>query len=475
MSDTVTSARGQGPLSRAYLQVTLAVLVLVTIVAFESMAVSTAMPAVAQDLDAVRSYGFAFSVMLTGQLLGIVLAGVWADRSGPLPGTFVGQALLAGGALTCGLSTRLDVFLVGRGLTGLGGGLLMVMLYVIAGRVYPSQVRPRLFTYISAAWVLPALLGPPISAWLTETLSWRWVFWGVVPPVIITMAVLLDAGRRVDTSRLRMTASARDHAAHVRVAWAGLGIALAAGALQFGTHDLVLRWSVATAVAVAGLLGIAAIAPVLVPRGTWRMAPGLPSTVLARALLCAGFFGGVTFVPLFLVGQRHASLQLAGLALAVGSIGWAAGAWYQGRRRMTLPRHRLIELGAVLLTTGLLALSLIAWLDVPGWASVLALLLAGLAMGVGVTTTTILALELSPVEQHGEASSALQLSDVLGSVVGVAAATALFAAFHEPNHDNALFGQIFLGLAVTAAVALPAGQRIAAGRILPEQSQRVTT
>src|SRR6476620_611325 len=88
----------EGPLGRTYLEVTLAVLALVTIVGFEAMAVSTAMPAVARDLDAVRSYGFAFSVMLTAQLLGIVLAGVWSDRSGPMAGTVVGQALLAGGS-----------------------------------------------------------------------------------------------------------------------------------------------------------------------------------------------------------------------------------------------------------------------------------------------------------------------------------------------------------------------------------------
>ncbi len=473
--DTTTTPTG-GPLSRPYLEVTLAILALVTIVAFESMAVSTAMPAVARDLDAVRSYGFAFSVMLTAQLLGIVLAGVWTDRSGPLPGTVVGQLLLAGGAATCGFANSLGVFLVGRALTGLGGGLLVVMLYVIAGRVYPEAVRPRLFTYISAAWVLPSLLGPPISAALTQHASWRWVFWVVVVPVVSTMGVLLHAQRRVDTSHLRVAAGLRDHAAHVRAAWAGVGIALAAGALQYGTHELVLTWSPKTVVAVVGLVGVVAVAPLLVPRGTWVMAPGLPSVVLARALFCAAFYGGITYVPLFLVGQRHAGLQVAGLVLAVGAIGWAAGAWYQGTDRLHLPRHRLIEVGAVLLTTGLLALSLIAWLNVPGWLSVFAMLLAGLAMGTGVTTTTVLALELSPMEQHGEASSALQLSDVLGSVLGIAATTAVFAAFHQPGRDNPLFGRIFLGLAVVAAVAVPAGQRIMGRRTVEAgQAQRITT
>ncbi len=463
MPDAIAPAPTGGPLSRPYLEVTLAVLALVTIVAFESMAVSTAMPNVARDLDAVRSYGFAFSVMLTAQLLGIVLAGVWTDRSGPLPGSLVGQALIAVGAATCGFASDLGVFLVGRALTGLGGGLLVVMLYVIAGRVYPEPLRPRLFTYISAAWVLPALLGPPLSAWVTETFSWRWVFWVVVVPVVVTAAVLLHAQRRVDIAHLRVAASARDHGAHVRAAWAGVGIALAAGALQLGTHELVVEWSPKTVLAVAGLLALAGLAPALLPKGTVVMARGLPSVVLSRALLCAAFYGGITYVPLFLVGQRHASLQVAGFALAVGAIGWAAGAWYQGHDRMHLPRHRLIEVGAVLLTAGLAALSLVAWLDLPGWLSVVALLLTGLAMGTGVTTTTILALELSPVEEHGEASSALQLSDVLGSVVGVAGATAVFAAFHEPGRDNPLFGAIFLALAGVAAMVVPAGQRIVGG------------
>jgi MFS family permease len=294
----------EGPLGRSYLEVTLAVLALVTIVAFEAMAVSTAMPAVARDLDAVRSYGFAFSVMLTAQLLGIVLAGVWSDRSGPMVGAVTGQVLLAAGAAMCGFATNLPLFLAGRALTGLGGGLLVVMLYVIAGRVYPEAIRPRLFTYVSAAWVLPSLLGPPVSAWLTTNLSWRWVFWGVVPPVLITLAALTHARSRIDDSTLTEAVSSRDHSAHVRIAWAGLGIALSAGALQLGTYELVLKISPRTGLAVLGLVGIALTAPMLVPPGTWRMARGLPSVMLARALFVGAFYASITYVPLFLVGQR---------------------------------------------------------------------------------------------------------------------------------------------------------------------------
>jgi MFS family permease len=190
------------------------------------------------------------------------------------------------------------------------------------------------------------------------------------------------------------------------------------------------------------------------------MRRGLPSVILARALFSAAFFAGVTYVPLFLVGQRGLSLQTAGLSLAIGAVGWAAGAWYQGHDTLHLPRYRLIEVGGVLLAAGLLVVSAVAWLVLPWWLVPGALVLMGVAMGVGVTTTTVLSLELSPMGQHGEVSSSLQLADVLGSVLGVAAVTAAFAAWHVPNEDDALFGAIFLGLAIVAAVGVPAGQRI---------------
>ena len=86
--------------------------------------------------------------MLTG--LASTLAGVWSDRSGPLPGIYAGQLLFAGGAAICGLATSFPVLLVGRAVTGLGAGLVVVVLYVVVGRVYPAELRPTVFAWVSA-------------------------------------------------------------------------------------------------------------------------------------------------------------------------------------------------------------------------------------------------------------------------------------------------------------------------------------
>lgn len=129
----------------AYRLVTIVMIAQVTLVAFESMAVTTAMPAVAAELDAVRSYGLAFSLFLSAQLLGTVLSGTWTDLRGPLPATLVGQAGLAIGSLIAGMADSFAVLLVGRMIAGLGGGLLVVALYVMIGRAYPESLRPKVF------------------------------------------------------------------------------------------------------------------------------------------------------------------------------------------------------------------------------------------------------------------------------------------------------------------------------------------
>ena len=228
----------------AYRLLTVALLALVTIIAFENMAISTAMPAVAKDLDAGRSYGLAFSFMLTAMLLGIVLAGVWADLRGPLPSLFAGQLLMAAGSAMAGLAPTFSVLLAGRLLAGLGSGLIVVALYVVIGRAYPDALRPKVFSWVSAAWVLPSLVGPPVAGWVTSTWSWRWVFLLVIVPIAMTFAIVntqrdgITGGSTADKAVPPDGAATALPVDHVRLALLGLGVAISAGAMQWGSTQL---------------------------------------------------------------------------------------------------------------------------------------------------------------------------------------------------------------------------------------------
>jgi MFS family permease len=462
----------------AYRLLTVALLALVTIIAFEAMAISTAMPSVARELDAVRSYGLAFSVMLTAALLGIVLAGVWSDRRGPLPPLFAGQVLMAAGSGLAGLAPTFAVLLAGRLIAGLGSGLIVVALYVVIGRAYPDALRPKVFSWVSAAWVLPSLIGPPIAGWLASTWSWRWVFLIVLAPIAVTVIVVSTQRHRMGPgphNRGEPTADQReqsdqeeqsdqteqsDRSGHRRLALLGLGVAVSAGVMQWGSDELVPAHALPIALTVLGLVGVAVTAPRLVPPGTLRMSRGLPAVMSSRFLLTASFNGAITFIPLMLVNERHLSLTTAGIMLTVGALGWSFGSFVQGHGVMHNRGSELVVAGGAWLTVGILLLAAIAEFGWHYYLVGLATALCGLGMGLAMSSISVLSLALSPVSEHGRTSSSLQLSDVLGSVMGISAAGAVFAAMHNPNgSDVHVFALIWVSLAALAALVMVGGQQ----------------
>jgi MFS family permease len=449
-----------GVFSPAYRLISVAVIAMVTIVAFEFMAIATAMPAAAEELGAVRSYGLAFSVMLTGQLLGIVLAGVWSDRSGPLPAVYAGQLLFAAGAAICGIATAFPILLVGRAVTGLGAGLVVVVLYVIVGRVYPTELRPKVFAWVSAAWVLPSLVGAPLAGWLSTAFTWRLVFWVVVPPALLTLLMIVSQRRAISRAGDTGDSDASERAAHRRTAGAGVLVALSAGLVQLGTHDQVRLLSWETVAAVAGVVGLLVVTPRLLPAGTLRMAIGLPSVILSRFLLNAAFNGTITYIPLMFTQERGATLALAGIVICIGSLGWSAGSWIQGRASFTGRRWVLVSAGGGLVALGALLMVLITATGLHVWFFALAMVFTGLGMGLGSTSLSVILLDLVPVSEHSPASAALQLSDVLGSVLGIAAASAIFVTLHTTGGDDRqTYLVIWSVLAAVAALVIVSGRR----------------
>jgi MFS family permease len=451
-------------MSPAYRLVTIALVLQTTMIAFEAMAVTTAMPSAAQELGSVGSYGLAFSFMMTAMLLGIVLAGIWTDRSGPLPGLYAGLVLFAAGAVLCAIAPTWLSLLAGRVVAGLGAGLVIVAEFVAIGRVYPAELRPRVFTWISAAWVVPSVVGAPVAGWITSTWSWRGVFWIVLAPAALAATLLVLRQDAIGGSGPEASADSpsSDRADHLRVARLGAVVALSAGAVQLAIHEGQTRGSFDATVGGVAALGLVALGwsvPRLLPPGTLRARRGLPAVIASRGLFNASFMSMVTFLPLMLVQVWELSLTAAGMVVAAASLGWSAGSWIQGRTEGDVnTRVRLVANGAAVLTCATIAIALATATHSPVWAFVIAVAAAGLAMGTGSTTLSVLVLDLSRPSDHGRASAALQLSDVLGSVLGIGAATAIFGALLARGGTFA-YVMIEALLATIAAVAVGAGRR----------------
>jgi MFS family permease len=434
---------------------------LVTFIAFEAMAVGTAMPTAVAELHGLAWYAWPFSAFLVASVVGMVAGGDLGDRRGPRVGLPWSVGIFAAGLVIAGLAGSMAVFIVGRAVQGLGAGVIVVLLYVIAGQAYEPVLRPRLFGAISAAWVLPALVGPLVAGLLTTHTSWRVVFLGLVPLILLGLLLVLSAGRTLGAPDKPSTP------ARGRPWWAllaGLGIA----ALQYAGQRLD---AIAAVLAVAGVVAlVAGLRPLLPPR-TARAGRGLPAVVASRGLLAGAFFGMEALLPLTLTTVHGYSAAAAGIPLTAGALGWSIASQVQGRFP-NVPRERLLRAGFAVLALGLIGTALAAVPSLGGWPAYPFWALAGLAMGLGMPSLGVLLLDQSPENRRGADSAALQIADVTCSalcvgIAGVLVAGATAGAFSMPAavgmSTAVLVVLALVGVGVAGRAAAPAAAEAPAG------------
>jgi MFS family permease len=461
MSDVALDPRGpvegsvdDGVWAPARRRLTVALVLTITLVAFESLAIATVMPVVADDLGGLGLYGWVFSGFFLGSLLGIVMAGRAADRRGTRLPFAVGLALFSVGLVVGGAAQSMPMLVAGRIAQGMGAGVIPAVAYTTVGRAYPAALRPRVFAVFSSAWVIPGVVGPAAASALAGWLSWRVVFLALLPLVALAAVLALPAladglpADAEDGSAPRDDDRPRDAAVLV------VGAALVLGGL--GAHQPALAGAL---IGAGGVLGAWAFVR-LVPEGTLSLHPGLPAAVATRGILTFAFFGTDAYVSLAATEAHNAPTWVAGLALTGATLAWTTGAWVQQRVVVTRGPRWLVRRGFAVLAAGI-ALTVLALGPVPVGLLVAAWAVGGLGMGLcyAPISTTVLG-EAAP-GQEGTASASLQLSDVLGVSLGTGVG-GVFVALGD-GRGWATASSLTFGFLIALAVAL--GGVLAASRL----------
>ena len=420
---------------------------LVFLAAFESLAVTTVMPLIADDLDGWSLFAVAFAIPLAAGVVGMVIAGNWADRIGPVPPLVASALIWLIGVLIAGTATNMGVFVVGRFVHGLAGAAVIVPLYVIVARTYPDRLRARVFAGFAAAWVIPSIVGPAVAGLIAEATSWHWVFLGVaVLALPVSVMVLVPLGRWREELRGDRSVSWSVG----RLLWAVLA---AGAALGLGlAKDLGDPWRwVAAPVAIAVVL--VAVRPLL-PPGTLSARRGMPATVLMRALVAAAFFATEVYLPAFFRDTYDLRPSVAGAVLTGAGVSWAAASWLQGRL------ERVSNTVVVRIASGLLLLALVMVLAVSVFTlhpaiGFVAWTVAGFGMGFMYPRFSVAVLEQSSTRAQGFNSAALSIGESLGGSVSIAITALVASVFALDRYDPE-----FTVTVVFAFVALLLASRI---------------
>lgn len=459
MSHGAPSTRPEGVLSRRYRLATLGMCALIAIAAFESLAVTTIMPIISAELDGESLYSLSFAAPLASGLVGMVVAGNWADRSGPRVVVIASMLLFAVGLVVVGTSPDMVVLLLGRLVQGLGSGAVIVGLYVMVARLYPPALHPSIFAGFAAAWVVPALVGPLIAGVVADTVGWHWVFLGAVGLAVPAFVMILPSLERVPPPVVG------DGERPVR--WSVARILWAVGA-AVGVLLLNLVGEFPAGVSAAVIVGAVAVLAIalrpLLPTGTLRAARGLPTLVLLRGLVGAAFLASEVYIPYMLAAEYDFSSSASGIALTLGALGWAFASWLQGRLGDRVRQRAGIRLGIALVLTGLVAATLTPLLHLAPVVLIATWTVAGFGMGFMYPRFSVLALALSTAADRGFNSSALTISDSAGSAVVLALSGAAFGVLGGASNPAAFVACFAIGVAVAALALVLSGRAVPRGR-----------
>ncbi len=426
-AESAESGARPGTLSRGAQRLVLTGMVaLCSLGAFEALAVATAMPTIAVDLNGLRHYTLAFAVVFATSVVGMLTAGRWCDRTGPAPAMWTGVVLFVVGLVVAGTATGMGALIAGRAVQGVGSGLFGVALYVLVARVFAADRRPAVFSAFAAAWVVPAIVGPGLAGLVVDHLGWRWVFLGAAV-LTVPAAILMRPGLM-----------------------AARGDGPAPDDNPAGRPERPLLHALRLAVSVL------------------RAGRGLPAVVSVRALVSGAFTGAEVLLPLLLVHERHLSPGGAGLILTVGALGWSGASWVRGRNLLRLSHAGYVRLGGGLLALGMVGAAVLVLPGVPAGVGMAFWVLSGCGMGLVYPTLSVLTLELAQPHEQGSASSALQVADAVAAALASSATGALLWALYDVAGLPAYAVVLGLtGLLAAGAMVLAGRTRVATVRTMP--------
>jgi len=382
--------------------------------------VATVMPSTVRDLAGVELVGWSFSIYEIGAIVAGAAAGRLTSYVGLRTNMIAAALIYSAGALICALAPTMPIFLAGRLVEGLGGGVLMSLAFVSVERLFPQRIWPQLFAVMSAIWGVAAFSGPLIGALITDLLSWRWAFGVFVAGGLGAALACLVVLRGAEARRPQRTEPKLPPFPLPTLACLAAGVVLIALA---GVNVAPLRSSLLLAL---GLGGVALFFVLDQRMPATRLFPSRPfdtRTAIGNGMTMIAAFSVATcsfaiYGPLLLVNIHGISLLTTGYIIAAESIAWSilsilvANAPPQRERAIVLT-------GAVMVAGGIAGFAY----AVPAGSIPLILacaILQGGGFGIAWPFVTRIIVASAPPEERIVASSAVPTMQRAGYAVGAA-------------------------------------------------------
>ncbi|MDB5225586.1 MAG: yusP/MdtP-like protein [Candidatus Adlerbacteria bacterium] len=388
--------------------------------ALDQTIVSTAMPSIVKELNGLEHLSWVFTAYMLASTITVPLYGKLSDTYGRKAFFIIGIVIFLIGSMLSGAATSMFQLILFRGIQGIGGGAIMVNAFALVGDLFSARERGRWQGLLGAMFGLSSVIGPLLGGWLTDAVSWRWIFYINIPLALIAMAVIYFA----------LPAIGRKH--EKPLDYFG-GLLIGAGLMPL---LLALVWGGSTHPWVSPLIIWLFCASAIVlyyfvqEEKYFAEDPVLPmyffksrafvASVGTVFLTAIGMFGSIIYLPLFAQNVLGTTATGAGLILMPMMLGIVAASTITGQVISRTGKYKWLAVSGVAVA----ALGMYLFSQMTEATSYIELVRNMIIMGLGLGTTfpifTVVVQGAFEPSVLGVATASVQMFRTVGATVGTA-------------------------------------------------------
>ncbi|WP_050180339.1 MDR family MFS transporter [Domibacillus robiginosus] len=334
-------------------------LLAILMAAMDNTIVATALGSILADLGGVDSYIWITSAYAVAVLAGMPIFGKLSDMYGRKRFFIFGLFVFLIGSALCGIAQSIPQLAVYRAVQGIGGGALMPIAFTIVFDVFPPEKRGKMTGMLGAVFGASSVIGPLLGAFITDTISWHWVFYVNIPIGLVALFLILRFYK--ETPKHTKQKIDWTGAVTLVIAVVSLMFALELGGKEFAWtswQSILLFGSFTVFILLFLWAETKAEEPII---SFWMFRNRLFASSQVLAFLYGATFVGLTiFIPIFVQAVYGGSATNAGIILMPMLLGSVAGSAFAGIMQAKMPYRRIMWISVIAYAIGMAFMSTIS-------------------------------------------------------------------------------------------------------------------
>jgi EmrB/QacA subfamily drug resistance transporter len=382
--------------------------------------VGTALPRIIADLSGFSHYTWVTTAYIITSAVAIPITGKLTDMYGRKVFYIIGLSIFILASLLSGLSTSMTQLIIYRGIQGIGAGIMMANAFTVIGDLFPPADRGKYQGYISGIFGISSVIGPTLGGFLTDSLSWHWVFFINIPLGLLVIILFLKFFPNIKPESIRHKI---DYSGLVTLVLTVVPIMLA---LSWAGVDY--AWNSVTIIGLFVFSSVMLMAFIFIESRASE--PIIPLSIfknqivtislIVSFLIGVGMFGAIIFIPLFFQGVLGSSATASGTFLMPMMLGVVGGSFISGQLLSRAGGHYRLQgaFGLAIMSGGILLLSRMT-ADTSYGTAVVSIVVTGIGLGTTMPLYMISIQNAVPYNMLGVATASGTFFRSMGGSVGL--------------------------------------------------------